>query len=122
MVKSGYTQELAQWVNEKEKSKPPQDKSLVAFLAVKSNVQEAIDAGYSLKTIWQHMHDTGRLPYRYETFLRHVKKHLAKTAEIPPSPPVDKGQSKPSDPAPGSIATRPQGFAFNPTPNTKELL
>lgn len=122
MAKSGYTQELAEWVKEKEKSKPLQDKSLVAFLAVKSNVKEAIDAGYALKTIWQHMHDTGRLPYRYETFLRHVKKHLAKTTETTTSPPVDKGQSNTSASEPNPKTPKPQGFAFNPTPNTKELL
>ncbi|MBU0791961.1 MAG: TraK family protein, partial [Gammaproteobacteria bacterium] len=75
MAKS-YTDELAEWVKKREASRPRQDKSLVAFLAVRDDIHEAIDAGYSLKTIWEHLHEQGKIPYRYETFLKHVNKHI----------------------------------------------
>lgn len=54
-----YPEELAEWVKGREAKKPRQDKHVVAFLAVKSDVQAALDAGYAMKTIWEHMKETG---------------------------------------------------------------
>ena len=59
-----YPEELAEWVKGREAKKPRQDKHVVAFLAVKSDVQAALDAGYAMKTIWEHMKETDRLPRR----------------------------------------------------------
>ncbi len=47
-----------------------------AFLAARSNVIEAREAGYSFKIIWEHMHEIGRIPFRYETFLRYAHKYI----------------------------------------------
>ena len=47
-----YPEELAEWVKKREATRPRQDKNVVAFLALKSDVQDAIAAGYSLLTIW----------------------------------------------------------------------
>ena len=47
-----YSEELAEWLKGREARKPRQDKHVVAFLAVKSDVQTALDAGYAMKTIW----------------------------------------------------------------------
>ena len=44
-----YPEELAEWVKGREAKKPRQDKHVVAFLAVKSDVQAALDAGYARK-------------------------------------------------------------------------
>jgi hypothetical protein len=33
-------------------------------------------AGYTLKIIWEHMRDIGRIPFRYETFLKYVRQHI----------------------------------------------
>lgn len=73
MVKS-YTDQLAEWAKKRDASRPRQDKNVVAFLAVRTEVKEAMDAGYALKTIWEHMHELGKIPYRYETFLKHVRR------------------------------------------------
>ena len=61
MAKS-YTEELADWVKKREDSRPRQDKNMVAFLAVRADVKAAVEAGYAFKTIWEHMHETGKLP------------------------------------------------------------
>ena len=71
-----YPEELAEWVKGREAKKPRQDKHVVAFLAVKSDVQAALDAGYAMKTIWEHMKETSRLRCRYETFTQHVKRYI----------------------------------------------
>lgn len=49
---------------------------LPAFLAARSDVIEAMTAGFALKTIWEHMHEIGRIPFRYETFLKYVNRHI----------------------------------------------
>src|SRR5574340_1840461 len=66
MAKS-YTEELADWVSQRTTPRPRQDKNVVAFLAVKGDVKAALDAGYSMKTIWAHLHATGRIEYRYRS-------------------------------------------------------
>lgn len=47
-----------------------------AFMLARSDVIEAIAAGYDLKTIWEYMRETGRIPFRYETFLKYVRKYI----------------------------------------------
>lgn len=46
------------------------------FLAVKSDVIKARNAGYSFITIWEYLHELGRIPFRYETFLRYVRRYI----------------------------------------------
>ena len=52
-----FTDGLEKWVQERDKrqKKRRQDASAVEFLAVKKDVAEAIEAGYSLKTIWEYL-------------------------------------------------------------------
>mgnify|MGYP006173640119 CR=1 FL=1 len=56
---SRYADELAEWVSARPAPRPRQDRSLVAFLAVKEDVRAALEAGYAMKTIWAHLHATG---------------------------------------------------------------
>ena len=125
-------EDLAEWVKKREATRPRQDKNVVAFLALKGHVQDSIAAGYSLLTIWEHLHDKGRISYRYETFLRHVRRHIKSR------PPVVDGQppSQPALPSPSAVektaASRPQqpkpaqsvpaGFKFDSQPNKEDLL
>jgi hypothetical protein len=132
MAKS-YTEELADWVSKRKAQRPRQDKNIVAFLAVKVDVKAALDAGYSMKTVWEHLHETGRIKSRYETFTLHVKRHIR--AKHPAGNQVEQQheQSKPQAPA---AATKPDqaqgeprrtpppsvgGFTFNATPKKEDL-
>lgn len=129
MAKS-YTEELADWVSKRKAQRPRQDKNVVAFLAVKGDVKAALDAGYSMKTIWEHLHDTGRIEYRYETFTLHVKRHIRA------KPPAGKQVEEQSKPQALAAATKPDhvqseprktpppsvgGFTFNATPKKEDL-
>mgnify|MGYP001485649362 CR=1 FL=1 len=132
-----YTDELAEWVRAREAKKPRQDKYVVAFLAVKSDVQAALEAGYAMKTIWEHMKEIGRLSCRYETFTQHVKRYIKEAAPAPThstaaeqakgeAPEQQQGEAKarkpkaaePKKTEPAGIA----GFHFNPKPNKEDLL
>lgn len=109
-----YPEELAEWVKGREAKKPRQDKHVVAFLAVKSDVQAALNAGYAMKTIWEHMKETGRLRCRYETFTQHVKRYIKGAKPEPKAtPPTSKSNSKPA---------KIGGFTFNATPKKDDLL
>ena len=125
---------LAKWAMEERQTTIPRRKeTLAAFLAVRADVKEAAAAGYALKTIWEHMHETGRVSFRYETFLRHVRRHIT---NAPPERSTQPAPVKPGGLAPGSGKSKPKAltepkkggaplvgrFNFDPTPNKEELL
>ena len=125
-----YADELAEWVSARPAPRPRQDRSLVAFLAVKEDVRAALEAGYAMKTIWAHLQATGRIESRYETFTLHVKRHLrtpppaqppsAAQAQRPPGGPAATSPPAPREPRktlPPSVG----GFTFNATPKTEDL-
>lgn len=119
MAAKSYPEQLAEWVN--HPTRRLRDRHLVTFMAVHKDVQAALDAGFSAKTIWANMHETGRVDFCYETFLKHVKRcfntpSANHTADAP------KTKSKT---AAGTVIAAPpaiQGFVFNPVPNKEELL
>jgi len=55
---SAFLDELAEWVASAQRRRK---ESLVAFLAVRSDIEEAMRAGYALKTVWAHLRETGRI-------------------------------------------------------------
>jgi len=89
-----------------------------------------MDEGYALKTIWQHMNETGKLSYRYETFLKHVRKHIKEKQEKPlPKPQTGKDrQEKISRPEKEDkkkvkqAKSQLSGFVFDANPNEKDLI
>lgn len=130
-MKKPYTDQLAEWVKKREKSRPRQDKGLVAFIAVKEDITEAIDAGYALKTIWEHLHETGKIPYRYETFLKHVKKHIKEKPKAPSKPiepkAVQQSEARASkntklDGGPRKLSAKPKEFEHNPKIKKEDLI
>ena len=109
MARSSYTDELADWVRKRQAPRARHDRHLVAFLAVRADVETAIGAGYSARTVWEHLHETGKVTCRYESFLRHVRLHIRQGKAVP-----DKAT------APG--VQRPAGFTFNPRARKEDLL
>lgn len=138
-----YTEELAEWVQKRGVTKVRQDKNAVAFLAVKGDIQAAMDAGYSMLTIWEHLQHQGKISYRYETFTQHVRRHIKNS-------PSSKDNRCPEQPASSltkkiasqSVAARPKpqstakpalstlsappspltGFTFDAQPKKEDLL
>jgi hypothetical protein len=123
-----YTEELSEWVKKREASRPRQDKSVVAFLTMRADVKAAIEAGYALKTIWWHLHETGKIPYRYETFLKHVRRHITHAAaeQVKGSKPEPKaGAMKPKgspEPKKNEPPAPVRGFTFDATPKKEDLI
>lgn len=134
MVKR-YSEELAAWIEKRATKKRRLDAAAVAFIAVKSDVIEAMDAGYAMTTIWEHMRETGRVKVSYETFRRHVQRYITAPAPAAPAPapapqtgqakpakPSRQGKVNPNSPPPKTEAPTIGGFNFNPKPNKEDLL
>ena len=129
-----YPDELAEWVKGRQAKNQRQDKHVVAFLAVKGDVQAALDAGYAMKTIWEHMQEIGRLHCRYETFTQHVKRYIKAVPAQAPLPAADQAKGKPAQQKGGTKAQKPKpaelkkkepsgiaSFNYNPKMDDKDL-
>ncbi|OJW52836.1 MAG: hypothetical protein BGO67_00555 [Alphaproteobacteria bacterium 41-28] len=109
-----YLEELAAWVKKREVSRQRRDKNLVTVLALRADMKAAIGAGYTVKTIWEHLHETEKISCCYETFLKHIRQHITQVKE-----------SNPEQKA--GVVTKPQaptplpGFTFNPIPKKEDL-
>jgi hypothetical protein len=125
-----YIDELSAWVKQREADKPRQDSATVAFIAVRENVIEAIEAGYALTTIWEHMHETGMIKFGYETFRKKTRQHIGqgrrknkrdneKKGKGAASRVEDEGPA--SDPTPAHEKGVVKGFKFSSIPNKEEL-
>lgn len=103
-------------------------KNRAAFLAQRQDIKQALEDGWPVKTIWETLHEEGKIPFSYQAFrgyvnrliLSHEKDLLANTTPIETAntgqsnqPSTEKNQ-KPSTPG-------IQGFTFNPVPNKEEL-
>ncbi|MEW5679964.1 TraK family protein [Comamonas kerstersii] len=76
-TKHSYPDELAARLALQQKTSQVKRRDyLAAFMAARADVKEAMEAGYALKIIWEHMREIGRIPFRYETFLKYVRQHI----------------------------------------------
>jgi hypothetical protein len=146
MAKSSYTDELAAWIQKREATKRRQDAATVAFLAVRGDVATAIESGYAITTIYEHMHTIGRVTCSYETFRKHVQRYIVqapattpRSSPVPTAGPAATGETRKGAPGqkenggppgqqqriePKSTSNPPKigGFSFDATPKAEDLL
>jgi len=126
-----FSKQLAQWVE--QRGLQTSDKNLVAFMAVRDDVKLAIDTGYSVKTVWANLRETGRIDLGYKTFLNYVRRCLGPlpdpTAASPVKPATTVTAAPPlsheSNPVKMPARVLPlamPGFVYDPVPNKEELL
>ena len=77
-----YTDELTAWVE--KRSDLGRDRNLVTFHGVRQDVAMALEAGFSAKTVWANMHESGRVGFGYETFLSYVNRFIKKSPASKP--------------------------------------
>ncbi|WJF90212.1 TraK family protein [Paraburkholderia bonniea] len=122
---TSFPVELAAWVAQRSQTaKIKRKESLAAFLAVRADVIEATAAGYALKTIWEHMRETGRVSFRYETFLKYVRRHITNAPAEPVAPTsLEQGNGQVATISGPKKREVPSigGFSFNPTSDKKDL-
>lgn len=96
-------------------------KNKVAFLAMREDISEALEKGWSITIIWETLRDEGSFTATYNTFRLYVLKYLN----------GQKSGYSQKDAKPKRLAvnqdkekkpTTMTSFSFNPIPNLKELL
>ena len=55
-------------------------RNLAIFFVLRDEINSAINTGWSVKDIWQLLHDEKKIVISYQVFLRLVKKHTEYTA------------------------------------------
>ena len=124
-MKTNYADELARWV-EVHRMKGRATKVAV-FHDVSGDVREALEAGFSAKTIWANLRESGRIDFRYETFLKYVNRALKTRHDGEPG--VLSGariladralQASAPPPTPPARRAGMATFKFNPVPTPRE--
>ncbi|EJG0778542.1 TraK family protein [Vibrio parahaemolyticus] len=113
---SDCVKKLQAWVIQRQQDNrsPNKQEVLATFLGVKNDVEEAINAGYNLKTIWTYLTEKNLIAFRYETFLRYVKQYITQTSMATP-PTKEKSEKSPP-------SRDMNGFSFNSQPNKEDLI
>lgn len=129
-----YPERLGEWVKRRESTR--RDKNIVAFLAVRDDVKDAVEAGYAVRTIWANMHEEKRVAFGYDTFLNYVNRHIRRVLKEPsgitPARNTLMPVSKHGQPGPKIVPTETgrqvkatdavPGFIFNSEPKKEDLI
>jgi hypothetical protein len=129
-----YPKLLGEWVQQHKSTNHGQ--YLVAFLAVRQDVSEALEEGYDVKTIWEHMQAEGRINFGYHTFLNYVNRQLRRPADDSAGTAstkhiarnVNSERSAKEEPKrlgkglPSKKMDAIPGFTFNSTPRKEDLI
>ncbi|QSA99326.1 TraK family protein [Methylococcus sp. EFPC2] len=98
-------------------------------------IEDALKAGYTVKTVWEVMSRQGWIAMNYDAFRRSLYRlrqrkaaasSVPSTQSSPPAPfpnaPITPAARKPTSPAkPTAELGKLQGFVWNPVPNEEEL-
>jgi hypothetical protein len=90
-------------------------KNKAQFLSVRNEVEEALGENWTVKDIWETLHEEGAISFSYEAFRKHVnawKNHK-------PEPQKNHQQEAAVPQIPKS--TELPGFTWNPVANPDEL-
>jgi len=96
-------------------------KHKVEFLAMRKDISEALEKGWSITIIWETLREEGSFTVTYNTFRLYVLKYLNgqkpwhSQREF-----IEQGPAENQDKEKKPIAM--PSFTFNPIPNVKELL
>ncbi|HAS3560253.1 TraK family protein [Vibrio cholerae] len=113
---SDYVKELQAWIIQRQPNTrhPTKQEVLATFLGVQPFVEESIEAGYNLKTIWEYLTEQKHISFRYETFLRYVKQYIT-TAPKPST--TDKPAKEKQN-----VSQIISGFSFDAKPKKQDLI
>jgi hypothetical protein len=80
-----FLEKLAEYAKAQNaaRPRPRKDKNVVEFLAVRSDIQKAIEDGYSVKIIWELLQREEKITYQYETFAKLDFGHFCSWATAP---------------------------------------
>jgi hypothetical protein len=108
------------------------DKTIVAFLAIKDEIRETLEAGYAVKTVWACLREEGKITTNYQAFAGHVRRYVkGEGQECSKDPPKEerkrqKGDRQAALGPDSGLSTDPKpaatGFVYNPHLRKEDLL
>lgn len=130
-MEKSYSTTLANWVRMRTSTRHARNE--VAFLAVRDDVKVAVAAGFTAKTVWAHMRETGRIDFSYDTFLRYMKRFVLASDGDQASDRTGETQAKfdgsrqneskpPRIPPLATNSSPVRGFTINPIPRKEDLI
>jgi hypothetical protein len=115
------------------RKKPPRNgQNRVTFLAMREDVKQAIDDGWPVKTIWETLHEEGKVSFSYQAFIGYANRLIlsssASRTTVSTPMAVDSRIGKQHGPATAQATEKTlegqttSGFTFNRTPKKEDLL
>lgn len=129
MVKSLSERITARTVKKKP-SRSAQNRA--AFLALRVDIEQALDDGWPVKSIWETLHEEGKIDFSYQAFRGYTNRLILSPPATKPPPPIpvvaipELGPSNPTKLADSKTVVKkpepPTGFTFNSKPKKEDLL
>lgn len=97
----------------------PREQHRATLLALRMEIRQAIDDGWSIRTIWRTLREERKVRTSYQAFRVQVKRLVqghCRPLTTDASPP-----RTPSAPTPASLVAGRTGFTFEPTAHKEEL-
>lgn len=108
-------------------------KNRASFLVLRPDIEQALNDGWPVKTIWETLHEEGKITFSYQAFRGYVNRLILssnKGENTPPSIPskpeseINNNTKQVLEPNKTTTKTTPgtlPGFTYNPVPNLEEL-
>ena len=106
-----------------------ENQNRATFLALRPDIKQALGDGWSVKSIWETLHEEGKVSFGYDAFLRYTKRLVLPPAGRTP-PRIQAGQTdiamtveqKTGEPEAKEALPQIGGFTFNPSPKKEDLI
>lgn len=112
-----------------DRSHGDENQNRAIFLALRPDIKQALEDGWAIKSVWETLHEEGKVTFGYDAFRRYTKHLILQPASLTPTQ-VHTGQSdvamtvEPESGEPKTKEALPQlgGFTFNPSPKKEDLI
>ncbi len=117
-MKKTLSERIAERIRAKVTEASATERNLSLVLAHREDILKALDDGWSIKTVWDQLHEEGKIDFSYQTFRKYVvriaKGRLHKKE-------TDRVENRIEETAPDPNRTI-KGFAYDPTPKKEDLI
>ncbi len=120
------TKKLSERIAERatEKVQGRNAKNKAQFLSVRDEVEEALGENWTVKDIWETLHEEGAISFSYEAFRKHVNAWKSNPETKKPLVSIKQNSTpeKEIKNEPSRIQEKPKGFVFDSSPKKEDYL
>ncbi len=112
---------IAERIQSRIRSTSAPEKNLALIIALKKDILEALEDGWTIKTVWNQLHDEGKIDFSYQTFRKYVVRLNKVKTEIRGNE-AEKSTHPQEDRRAGRAKHQIAGFSYDPTPRKEDLI